>query len=500
MESRQGGIRVGVDVGGTFTDAVAIGPGIHATAKVPTTDPEAAGVLDAIDRVLDRSGVAASDVDAMGHASTVATNAIIERNGARTALVTTAGFRDVLEIGRQDRPSLYDLRVERSPPLVPRRRRYELDERTPPPGRETPRRRPDPEAIDTLAEALEGCEAVAVALLHADHDDDHERQIAERLESHLDVPIVRSGAVLPTVREYERTATTVASAYLTPVMANYLEAVVDGCHDRHLPAPRVMQSNGGVAEVSAIVDRAVTAVLSGPAAGVVGARGYAAEHDALDPGAITLDMGGTSADIGIVDASGVARTDETVVADVPVRIPVVDVTTVGAGGGSIAWIDDGGALRVGPASAGADPGPACYGRGGDRPTVTDAAVLLGYLDDGIELGGAIAIDGAAARSALRELAEAGDLGGPEAAAVGILRVAEATMVRAIRTVTVEAGRDPREHALVAFGGAGGMVATGLADRLDIDRIVLPDAGGVLSAEGLVTADERHDAVQSNPGR
>ncbi|MFP4627672.1 MAG: hydantoinase/oxoprolinase family protein [Halobacteriales archaeon] len=500
MQSRPRGVRVGVDVGGTFTDAVVVGPDGLATAKVPTTAPQSAGVLHAIDRVLDRAGLAPSAVDALGHASTVATNALIERDGARTDLVTTEGFRDVLEIGRQDRPSLYDLEVERPPPLVPRRRRHELAERTPPPDREAPRRRPDPGAIAALAEDLADSEAVAVALLHAYHDDDHERTVAERLAAHLDVPVVRSSAVLPTVREYERTATTVASAYLTPVMRTYLEAVIEGCRERGLPTPQVMQSNGGLTEVSTVLDRAVTAALSGPAAGVVGARRYAVAHADLDPGAITLDMGGTSADIAIVDDAGIEHTDETVIAGVPVRTPVVDVTTVGAGGGSIAWIDDGGALRVGPESAGAAPGPACYGRGGDRPTVTDAAVLLGYLEDGATLGGSIDVDADAARSVVADLAEVGGLDDAEATAVGIIRVAEATMARAIRTVTVEAGRDPRTHALVAFGGAGGMLAAGLADSLGIERVVLPDAGGVLSAEGLVHADERHDAVQHHRGR
>ncbi|WP_280588150.1 hydantoinase/oxoprolinase family protein [Halorubrum sp. Boch-26] len=508
-------VRIGVDVGGTFTDAALLVGDDLTTAKVPTTTPQHAGVLDGIREACDAAGIAPADVDAFAHATTASVNALLERDGARTALVTTAGFRDVLEIGRQTRPSLYDLRAEKAAPLVPRRRRFEVDERATTDGIE---RAVDPAAVRDLAEeiAASDAESVAVSLLHAYAHPENEAAVADVLREELSVPVSASHDVLPEFREFERTATTVADAYLTPELDDYLGRVVDGARDLGLPAPRVMRSNGGVADAATVRESAVTTVLSGPAAGVVGAAAVAggetlgAADDSTGGGsgaAVTFDMGGTSSDVSLVRDGRAERTAETTIADVPLRTPTVDVETVGAGGGSIAWTDAGGALRVGPESAGAEPGPACYGKGGTEPTVTDADVLLGYIGPDAALGGDLSLDADAAREALARLAEAVDIGGatgsgddaldaPAAAARGVYRVANATMARAIRSVTVERGRDPRAFDLVAFGGAGPMHAAALADRLGVDRVLVPGPAGVLSAYGLLAADETHDAART----
>jgi N-methylhydantoinase A len=505
-------VRIGVDVGGTFTDAALVAGDELTTAKVPTTTPQHEGVLDGIRAACDAAGIDPADVDAFAHATTASVNALLERDGARTALVTTEGFRDVLEIGRQTRPSLYDLRAEKAPPLVPRRRRFEVDERATTEGTE---RAVDPEAVrDTAAEvAASDAESVAVSLLHAYAHPENEATVAAVLREELDVPVSASHDVLPEFREFERTSTTVADAYLAPELDDYLGRVVAGARDLGLPAPRVMRSNGGVADAATVRENAVTTVLSGPAAGVVGAAavaggetlgGDAGADDAGGdaPAAVTFDMGGTSSDVSLVRDGRAERTAETTVAEVPLRTPTVDIETVGAGGGSIAWTDAGGALRVGPQSAGAEPGPACYGKGGTEPTVTDADVLLGYIGPDAALGGDLTLDVDAARDALADLAAAADIDGdgaldaPTAAARGVHRVANATMARAIRSVTVERGRDPRDFDLVAFGGAGPMHAAALADRLDMDRVVVPGSAGVLSAYGLLAADETHDAART----
>lgn len=487
-------LAVGVDVGGTFTDAVVTTPDGTTAVKVPTASAPDASVITAIEAGCRRLGLTPSGLDTFRHASTVATNTLLERNGAETALVTTDGFRDVLAIGRQDRPVLYDLAARRPDPLVERSRRYTVDERTPPPGHPTPqtiRSPPDADDLDALADELEGLEAVAVCLLHSDVDPTHEQVVVEHLDDRLDVPVVASHAVDPTVREYERTATTVASAYLTPRVRTYLDRLVDACEAAGIPQPQVMQSSGGIATAEQVADRAVSTVLSGPAAGVVGAT--RSVDDGLDTaGYITLDMGGTSADVGRVVDGEPTLASSTSVGGQPIRTTTVDIHTVGAGGGSIGWVDDGGALRVGPHSAGADPGPASYGRGGTEATVTDAAVVLGLIGADRTLGGHISIDEAGAESVLTDLAETAGMDDPVAAAAGMYRVAVETMTQAIRHITVERGIDPREDALVAYGGAGGIVATSIADRLDIDAVALPPHAGVTSALGLVAADERHE--------
>ncbi|WP_254536455.1 hydantoinase/oxoprolinase family protein [Halomarina litorea] len=492
--------RVGVDVGGTFTDVALLADGRLVTAKVPTTDDQSVGVVRGIEQACDRAGVDPADVESFTHAMTVSTNALLEGTGAETALVTTEGFRDVLEIRRQDRPSLYDLEATLPDPLVPRRRRYELPERATPDGVE---RAVEAVDVEALLPALRGVESVAVCLLHAYAHPENERRVAEVLEAELDAHVSVSHEVLAEFREYERTATTVVDAYVTPTIASYVGRLADRAGELGVPVPRVMQSNGGVADAETVRKRAVTTALSGPAAGVVGA---AATGDATDEedeggedgddGLVTFDMGGTSSDVGLVRDGEVEYTTEGRVGDHPVRVPMVDVTTVGAGGGSVAWVDAGGALRVGPRSAGATPGPACYGQGGTDPTVTDANVVLGYVGEGTALGGELDLDADAAEAVLSNLAGEADLDGPLAAARGVYRVVNANMTRAVRSVTVERGHDPRGFSLVGFGGAGPMHAAALAARLGVERVVVPRPCGVLSAYGLLVADERHDAVRT----
>ncbi|MFC7213809.1 hydantoinase/oxoprolinase family protein [Saliphagus sp. GCM10025334] len=492
--------QVGVDVGGTFTDVVLATEDGLTTAKVPSTADQSEGVLEGIEKACEKAAVPPDSVETFTHAMTVSVNALLEGDGATTALVTTEGFRDVLEIGRQDRPSLYDLSVERVDPLVPRRRRFELAERATTEGVVDPVALEDVvDLVDRLAEAGSEIESVAVSFLHAYADPANEAAVADRLRERLEVPVSASHEVLPAFREYERTSTTVANAYVRPAIDAYLGRLVERARASGLPEPQVMQSNGGIADLDAVRERAVTTVLSGPAAGVVGAAATAeaAIADAGLEGLVTFDMGGTSSDVSLVRDGEVARTTSAEIAGHPIATPMVDVTTVGSGGGSIAWVDAGGALRVGPASAGADPGPACYGRGGIEPTVTDAAVVLGYLGPDATLGGEVSLDVGAAREALAELAGAAGLESAREAAAGVYRVANATMTRAIRSVTVERGHDPREFGLVAFGGAGPMHAAAVADQLGMDRVVIPLAGGVLSAYGLLDADEKHDRVRTH---
>jgi N-methylhydantoinase A len=485
--SGDGDTRLGVDVGGTFTDLVALVGGEIRTAKVPSTPrDQSEGVLAA---------VGAADVDgaaAFAHGMTVATNALLERRGAKTALVTTAGFRDVLEIGRQNRPHLYDLARDRPPALIPRDLRLCVRERMGPDGEiEALDEDSVHEVVQRLREA--DVEAVAVCLLFAFAHPDHERRVGAAIREALpDVHVSLSSDVLPEFREYERFATTAADAYLAPKLGAYLESLAGKVGDAELPEPRVMQSSGGVVDLHTAADLASGCVLSGPAGGVVGAAyvGAASGHRDL----LTFDMGGTSTDVApIVDGEAQTTTDA-LVAGVPIRHPMVDVHTVSAGGGSIARADAGGALRVGPESAGADPGPACYDRGGSEPTVTDANLFIGLLADGAALGGGdVVLRRDLAERALRSVGERLGLD-PLQTALGIVRVADAEMVRALRVVSVERGLDPRDFALAAFGGAGGMHACSLADELGMRTILVPRAGGVLSALGLAISDLRRDFV------
>jgi N-methylhydantoinase A len=489
------GVYLGVDVGGTFTDLVALVDGRLVTAKVPSTPRnQASGVL----RALEGAGIDPGAVAAFAHGSTVATNALLERRGARTALVTTAGFRDVIEIGRQQRPALYDLTRHRPPPLVPRELRFTVRERMGPSAEVLPL---DGDSLASAVAAVEraGVEAVAVCLLFSFLHPEHERRVGEALRKALeDVTVSLSSEVLPEVREYERFSTTVADAYLTPRLAAYLERLAAEVQARGYPAPLVMQSSGGVIGIDRAARHAASCVLSGPAGGVVGAAWVAGLRGYRD--LLTFDMGGTSTDVAAVLGGTIQTTTESVIGGVPIKLPMVDVHSVSAGGGSIAWVDEGGALRVGPHSAGADPGPAAYGLGGGDATVTDANLLLGYLEDGTLLGGpgGVTLRRDLAERALRRLGER--LGqDPVAAALGVVDVANAEMVRALRVISVQRGIDPRELVLLAFGGAGGMHACALAEELGMTRVLLPRAGGVLSALGLAISDLRRDYVRPLPG-
>ncbi|WP_273887378.1 hydantoinase/oxoprolinase family protein [Rubrobacter naiadicus] len=485
---RGNGLRLGVDVGGTFTDLVALVEGGIVTAKVPSTPrDQSEGVMAAIRA----ANLREREVTAFAHGMTVATNALLERRGARMALLTTEGFRDVIEIGRQNRPSLYDLSKDRPPPLVPRELRFTVRERMGPDGEIEPL---DEESLRQAVRALREAEveAVAVCLLFSFSHPEHERRVGEVLRRELPgVHVSLSSEVLPEFREYERFSTTAADAYLAPRLTSYLENLSRKAKAAGLPSPLVMQSSGGVVEIGHAARNAAGCVLSGPAGGVVGAA-YVARASGYE-NVLTLDMGGTSSDAAPILDGEALTTTESVVAGVPIKLPMVDVHTVSAGGGSVAWADAGGALRVGPHSAGADPGPACYGLGGEDPTVTDANLLLGYLRDGARLGGEVVLRRELAERALAKLGRRLGLDAHQTA-LGVIRVANTEMVRALRVISVERGLDPREFALVAFGGAGPLHACALAEELGMRTVLVPKAGGVLSALGLAISELRRDYV------
>ena len=465
-----GGMRaLGVDVGGTFTDAVLVEDGEVRLTKVPTSRAQEESVVAAA------AAVGARGVERFTHGTTIATNALLERRGARTALVTNEGFEHVLHLRRQTRAHLYRPCAEHPPPLVPLERCHGVRGRMGAAGELVPL------DLGTLSEI--DAEAIAVSLLFSFRDDRHERAVAAELRRrHPNAHVVASHEVAPEFREYERASTTAVDAYLGPVLARYLRALAGACAAAGLPVPLVMRSSGGLATLEEASAHAAFALLSGPAAGVVGAARVA--QLAGFPNALSFDMGGTSTDVcAIVD--GVAqREHERAVGGLPVRLPTLAVHTVGAGGGSIVRLDVGGALRVGPESAGAHPGPACYGHGGTSPTVTDANLLLGRLP--AELPGGIELDRTAAERALDGIDPA-----------AVIDVVDAEMVRALRVVSIEQGLDPRDFALVAFGGAGPLHACALADELDLRTVLVPAAAGVLSAFGLVAADERRDRVETH---
>ncbi len=480
---------LGVDVGGTYTDAVLVGGGRVVTAKAPTTpDDQSLGVMAAVEGALAAAGVTAADVRALAHGMTVATNALLEGDTARTAFVATDGFTDVIELARQTRPELYRLCAARPAPITPAERRFAAPERMGPTGT---LRALEPARAAALARAVAACgpEAVAVCLLHAWRDPAHELLLREALRAELgdDVPVALSHEVVGTFREYERAATTELDAALTPLLGAYLRRLLGRTTGAGLPAPQVMQSSGGLVDAATAADHAVLTVLSGPAGGAAAAALIA--RACHEPDLLCFDMGGTSCDVCVVQDGRVRESAGREIAGRPVALAMVDIHTVGAGGGSIGWRDAGGALRVGPRSAGAVPGPAAYGRGGAEPTVTDAHVVLGTLSAERPLAGGLRLDAGAAHDAVARLA--GELGlQPDACAAGILRVANAEMVRALRVMTIERGIDPRDFALLAFGGAGPLHAAAIADELGMRRILVPRASGVLSALGLAAADRR----------
>jgi N-methylhydantoinase A/oxoprolinase/acetone carboxylase beta subunit len=445
------------------------------THKVRSTpDDPSRSFLDGIARLAE--GGAPTEVV---HGSTVGTNALLERKGARVALVATEGFEDVLQIGRQTRSELYNIFVAARRPLVEESLVFGVPERLDAKGDTIVAL--DEAAVDRVAKRLveRGAEIVAVCFLHSYANGAHERRAAERLRR-AGLRVCCSHEVLPEYREYERWSTTVVHAYVTPVMDRYLGRVEEGLDGARL---RIMQSNGGSISAAAARAQAARTVLSGPAAGVAGARAVA--RAAGFEKIISFDMGGTSTDVSLVDGE-IGTTTDSVIGDFPVRLPMIDIHTVGAGGGSIAWVDSGGALRVGPRSAGAQPGPACYGTGREL-TVTDANLLLGRLDADYFLGGRMRLDAGRAREAAREIAAALKVGVDDLAE-GVVRVANANMERALRVVSVQRGRDPRDFALTAFGGAGGMHACEIAERLEIGTVLVPRFAGVLSALGTLLAD------------
>ena len=498
-------IRVASDVGGTFTDSIAYDTTAREfrVSKVPTTpDNRAVGTIEGLRAALTTLGRSGADVSYVGHGMTTATNAIIQRTGARVAFVTNEGFRDLLEIGRQNRPRLYDHRVVRTPPVAERADRYSVRGRMDERGQElTPL---DEAGLKTIATriAATDAEAVGVCFLHAYANPAHEMRAKEILEAHLgDRYVCASTELIREFREYERSSTTALNAYLIPVMDAYLgslsELLVDpdGLGITADVPVMVMEASGGLMTLPSARRKPVHTVLSGPAGGVVSAAEISLR--AGFPDIVTMDMGGTSTDISLIINGKPQVTTQADLEGMPIRVPVVDINAIGAGGGSIASIDEGGALRVGPRSAEAIPGPACYGRGGTLPTVTDANLVVGRLGAETALGGSMKLDRDAASAALdAEVAKPLSLSTTQAA-TGVLRVANANMERGIRVVSVQRGHDPRDFALVPFGGAGPLHAADVAESLGIPTVLVPPAPGILCAMGILMSDLRHDLVATN---
>ncbi|HXT80035.1 MAG TPA: hydantoinase/oxoprolinase family protein [Acetobacteraceae bacterium] len=501
-------LRIGVDIGGTFTDLVAIDrDGRVATHKIASTPRDYGdGIVQGLETLLAGQYEAVGDVL---HATTVGSNAILEATGARTALITTKGFRDILEIRDLRMPVLYDLRWTKPRALVERRLRLEVIEKMRPDGSVSVPL--DPDSVQAVIAMLraERAASVAICLLHSYANPDHEREVADAVRAAMpDIAISVSSEILPEIKEYPRTSTTVINAYVQPVVRAYITSLDARLRALGITAPlQLMQSNGGLASVAFAAAAPAHIIESGPAAGVVGAAVLARRLS--EPRVITFDMGGTTAKAGLVEGGEVLRSEALEVgggvmagsrllvgAGYMLKLPAIDLAEVGAGGGSICRLDAGGAPKVGPESAGADPGPVCYGRGGEAPTITDCNLVLGYLDPGGLVGGALRLDAGAARAAItRTLAE--PLGcSAEQAANGMLQLASATMMRAIRAVSVERGRDPRQFTLLAFGGNGPLFAAGIAAELGIAQVIVPPLPGVFSAFGLLMADTEHHASRS----
>ena len=492
-------IRIGTDVGGTFTDFVAVGPdGNPSVWKVPSVpDAPARAVLDGLPDLLGASQIDPVDVAFFGHATTIATNSLLERKGANVALLTTAGCRDVLEIGRLARPDdkLYDLHYRPHPPLVPRRRRLEVLERVDATGAVVIPL--DEHMVVAMADELRsaGVHAVAVAFLFSYLNPSHERRVREIFADRapgLDISL--SCEIAPNAGEYERTSSTVVNASVQTIMATYLDALSTDLSATGVVATlRIMQSNGGLSGLDGVLARPVATLLSGPCAGAIAGRHTAAVAGIGE--AINLDMGGTSCDISLVIEGDIGLRDYQHIAGDVIRLPSVDLNTIGAGGGSVAWIDPAGILRVGPESAGARPGPVCYGRGGDRVTVTDADLVLGILGEESILGAALRLDVAAAREACERLGAQLSLDA-EHLAWGVRTIVNAAMTNEIRGVSIARGHDPRDFALIAFGGAGPAHAAEIADDLRIDTVIVPAHPGCHSAYGLAIADVVYEHVTS----
>jgi N-methylhydantoinase A len=493
-------LRIGIDVGGTFTDVVGLRDGRELfIAKVPTTPGRLAnGILRGVERLLQVSGLTAANVVRFTHSTTVATNAILEQRGARVALLATEGFRDILEIGRQKRNQMYDLFADGQTPtfLAPRRLRVGIRERIDADGSVlVPLDEVQlAEAVDALVRR-EQIQAVAVCYLFSFLNPLHERRTREVLQQRFpDLGVSLSSDVDPVFREYERTCVTAFDAYVRPIVATYLRALEDELVSAGVKVElQVMQSRGALTRADLAIERPVSMLLSGPASGVMGGR-YAGAQSGLDS-VITVDIGGTSCDVALVKEGKPLISREGRIGDYPLRVSMVDVNTIGAGGGSLAWRDESGRLHVGPQSAGADPGPICYGRGGSIPTVTDASVVLGYLNPAYFAGGDIPLNPAAARAGMTGLARDLDLT-VEALAAGIHRIVNERMANEIRLVSVKRGHDPRRFALVPLGGAGAVHAGRLAALLAIPTVLVPQAPGVLSAFGLLVAHVEHEQTRT----
>lgn len=496
-------LRIGIDTGGTFTDLVLCDADtgrffFHKVSSTP--DDPGQALVRGITEIIEQAQIDPGNpkpIELLVHGTTVATNSVIQRRGARVAFITTFGFRDVLHIQRQDRPNMYDLRSRRAEPLVPRYLRFELEERVLYDG--TIQKPVDTNQLNDIIEELEKHEidAVAVGLLHSFSHPEHELSVGSTVTEKLpNVSVCLSHELVQVEGEYERFSTCAMNAFVQPVMAKYLSHVGEGLLNAGITAPLfVMKSNGGVMSATDAGRQSVHTILSGPAGGVVAGRTIA---DKLDTGnIITADMGGTSFDVAVIHDGEIAFANETEMAGLALKVPMLDIHTVGAGGGSIGWIDDGGALRIGPDSAGAEPGPACYGRGGNRPTVTDANLVLGRLSPDNLLGGGIKVDLDAARRTIADhIAKPLQLS-VEKAAEGMIRVVVATMTAAIRKLTVERGYDPRIFTLCPFGGAGPLHGAEIAHEMNVSQVIVPLAPGVTSAVGLLMSDLREDRIRTD---
>ncbi len=489
---------VGVDVGGTFTDFYALDEanGVEFVHKTPSTPANpATAIVDGLKRLCAEKDIPPGEITRLAHGTTVGTNALIQRIGADVAVITTEGFRDLMEIGRQIRPKMYDFHADNPPPLAPRHRRFEVRERIGSKGQVVTEL--TDEAIAGAVEDVRraGVKACAVCLLFSFLNPSHERRVGDALRAALpDLFVSLSSEVQPEFREYERFSTTLLNSYMQPTLSDYM-TFLERALATDLPSATIgiNQSSGGLMSITRARQFPIRTALSGPAAGAIGAIHMARLSDR--PSVITLDMGGTSADVCLIRHHEAGLSYSRSVADFPVRQPMIDINTVGAGGGSIAWFDRDGLMKVGPISAGADPGPACYGQGGDQPTVTDANMILGRLSPAGLLGGEMTVDPEASRRAVQPIAE--HLGySIEKTAHGILGIVSANMVRAIRSVSVERGHDPREFTLMPFGGAGALHANMVARELGIRTILVPLAPGILCAQGLVVSDLKEDFVRS----
>lgn len=487
-------IRIGIDSGGTFTDAVLVSEdGQIKITKTPSTpkDPSK-GVYNALMKIISQCNFACGDISTLIHGTTVATNALLEYKGVKTGLVLTKGFKDILSIIRQDRPKMYDFFERRPEPLVPRHLRFEIDERMNFDGSVLQQLSEDQvvEAIHRLKEA--NIKAVAVCFLHSYANFDHEIRVKELFKEHYpEADLSLSCDILPEIREYERMSTTTVNSYVMPIIERYIKKLESRMKEGGFSVElNIMQSNGGIMSADSVSKQSVSTILSGPAGGVLGSQflGKMAGISNL----ITFDIGGTSTDICLIADNEFLTTKESEIGGHAIKVPMIDINTIGAGGGSIAWIDKGGALRVGPQSGGADPGPACYGLGGSEPTVTDANLVLGRLDPDNYVGGEMTLDRNMAEEVIRQKISS-PLGlTMESAAEGILKIMTANMVRGVRRVSVERGYDPRDFSLMAFGGAGPLQACELAEEMNIPQIVIPPTPGVNSAVGILIADFQYD--------